>query len=67
MVHITRNGNNQGLIQNPNIEDEFFFKKRPNGFQQKAPFQMFEKVLNMPLTKKLKILKLLKLFKTDFY
>ena len=55
MVHITRNGNNQGLIQNPNIEDEFFLKKRLNGFQQKAPFQMFEKVLNMPLTKKLSL------------
>ena len=27
-----------------------------NGFQRKAPSQMFEKVLNMPLTQKLKIL-----------
>ena len=30
--------------------------KRLNGFQQKAPSQMFEKVLNMPLTQILKIL-----------
>ena len=28
--------------------------KRLKGFQQKAPSQMFEKVLNMPLTQKLK-------------
>ena len=32
------------------------FLKRLNGFQQKAPSQMFEKVLHMPLTQKLRIL-----------
>ena len=33
-----------------------FSLKSLSGFQQKAPSQMFEKVLNMPLTHKLKIL-----------
>ena len=27
VVHITINGNNQGLIQNPNIYDESFFER----------------------------------------
>ena len=44
-----------GLFKTQISKTNLFFK-RLNNFQQKAPSQMFEKVLNMPLTQKPKIL-----------